>query len=45
MRLSGPIEGEDDALDKPRLIFKHTRSKYGMVRQLIDAINECPPSA
>ena len=45
MRICGPIEGEDDALDKPRLIFKHTRSKYGMVRQLIDAINECPPSA
>lgn len=43
MRLSGPLEGEEDALDKPRLVFRHNRSRYGVLRRLIDAINELPP--
>ncbi|MBX3358320.1 MAG: LOG family protein [Phycisphaeraceae bacterium] len=43
MVLRGPYEVEDDHLDLPRLAFTHTRSKFGMVRKLIDAINECEP--
>lgn len=35
---------ESDHLDLPRLCFPHTRHKYGVVRQLIDAINECQPA-
>ncbi len=36
----GPFEAETDALDLPRLVFHHTRYKWGMVRKLIDRINE-----
>lgn len=36
----GPYEVEDDFLELPRLAFTHTRSKFGMVRRLIDRINE-----
>lgn len=32
---------EDDYLDMPRLAFHHTRRKWGRVRSLIDAINDC----
>ncbi len=38
----GPYEAESDALDLPRLAFTHTRHHYGIVRQLIDRINEAP---
>jgi uncharacterized protein (TIGR00730 family) len=36
---SGPLEGEDDHLDLPRVIFPHTRHHYGLVRRLIDRLN------
>ena len=31
-------------LDLPRLIFTHTRHKFGLVRKLIDRINDCDPA-
>ncbi len=34
------IEGEDDHVHLPRLIFRHTRSKFGLIRRLIDRIND-----
>jgi uncharacterized protein (TIGR00730 family) len=37
----GPYEIEGEHLDLPRLAFTHTRYKYGLVRRLIDRINEC----
>ncbi|HEV8053090.1 MAG TPA: LOG family protein [Parachlamydiaceae bacterium] len=37
--LSGPLIGETDHLELPRIIFNHTRREIGKVRQLIDAIN------
>ena len=43
MYLRGPLEVEDDHLDLPRLVFTHTRHNYGLVRKLIDRINECDP--
>jgi uncharacterized protein (TIGR00730 family) len=51
MRMSGPLEGEDDALELPRLVFHHNRNKFATLRMLIDRINEldaqppAPPSA
>ncbi|MEM7755471.1 MAG: LOG family protein [Planctomycetota bacterium] len=36
----GALEVEEDALDLPRLTFTHTRYHYGLVRKLIDRINE-----
>lgn len=39
LRISGPLEGEEDNLGLPRLVFKHTRSKYGLLRAMIDRIN------
>lgn len=39
MSLSGPLLGETDHLELPRLIFTHTRREFGKLRQLIDAIN------
>lgn len=38
----GPFDGEDDHLDLPRLSFPHTKYKFGLIRKLIDRINECP---
>ncbi|MCC6660179.1 MAG: LOG family protein [Phycisphaerales bacterium] len=38
----GALDAEDDNRDLPRLVFHHTRYKYGLVRKLIDRINECP---
>lgn len=38
----GPYEIEDVALDLPRLAFTHTRHHYGLVRRLIDRLNELP---
>ncbi len=43
MVLRGPFDVEDDHLALPRLCFPHTKHKFGMVRQLIDRINECEP--
>jgi len=40
----GPYEAEDDHLELPRLAFTHTRNKFGLVRRLIDRINECEPA-
>lgn len=40
----GPFEQEDDHLDLPRLAFVHTRYHYGLIRKLIDRINECDPA-
>jgi len=40
----GPLEGETDALHLPRLVFHHTRHRFGLVRRLIDRINESEPS-
>jgi uncharacterized protein (TIGR00730 family) len=39
-----PYDVEDDHLDLPRLAFTHTRSRFGLVRRLIDRINECEPA-
>lgn len=36
----GPFPEEDDYLDLPRLAFEHTRRNMGLVRVLIDRINE-----
>ena len=44
IRQSGPLEQEDDHLDYPRIIFTHTRRDFGMVRKLIDRINELDAS-
>ncbi|MFN0133619.1 MAG: LOG family protein [Phycisphaerales bacterium] len=41
MVVRGAFEAEEDHLDLPRLVFTHTRSKFGLVRRLIDRINEC----
>jgi uncharacterized protein (TIGR00730 family) len=40
----GPLEGEDDVPHLPRLVFHHTRYKFGLIRRLIDRINECDPA-
>jgi uncharacterized protein (TIGR00730 family) len=45
MEQRGALEGETDYPDLPRLVFHHTRHKFGLVRKLIDRINECPPGA
>ena len=37
---SAALDVEVDHLDLPRLVFTHTRSNLGLVRQLIDRINE-----
>jgi uncharacterized protein (TIGR00730 family) len=39
----GPREGEDDFLELPRLVFHHTRHKFGLMRKLIDRVNDCNP--
>lgn len=43
MAIRGPLDVEDEHLDLPRLVFTHTRSRFGLVRRLIDRINECEP--
>lgn len=41
MAMRGPYEAEaNEAPGLPRLAFTHTKSKFGLVRQLIDRINE-----
>lgn len=41
---SAQLEGEDELPDLPRLVFRHTRSKFGILRRLIDRINDCDPA-
>jgi len=40
----GPLDEEEDHLNLPRIVFTHTRHRYGMVRRLIDRINELEPA-
>lgn len=40
MEISGPLPEENDFLELPRLIFYHNRKNYGLLREMIDAINE-----
>ncbi len=40
----GPYEVETDHLDLPRIAFTHTRRNYGIVRKLIDRINDFEPA-
>jgi uncharacterized protein (TIGR00730 family) len=35
------IDGDDEHPGVHRLVFQHTRSKFGLIRKLIDRINEC----
>lgn len=44
IRQTGPLEGEDELPDLPRLVFHHTKSKFGVLRRLIDRINDCDPA-
>jgi uncharacterized protein (TIGR00730 family) len=37
----GPYPEERDHLDLPRIAFTHTRTRFALVRKLIDRINEC----
>ncbi len=39
---SSALPEENDHLDLPRIIFHHTRSRYGIIRELIDTINSFP---
>lgn len=43
-QLAGPMEGEDEHPTLPRLVFRHTRHKFGLIRRLIDRINELDPA-
>ncbi len=40
----GALPEEEDHLELPRVVFTHTRHKYGLLRQLIDRINEFEPA-
>lgn len=40
----GPFPVEQDHVDLPRLSFLHTRRGFGLIRKLIDRINECEPA-
>jgi uncharacterized protein (TIGR00730 family) len=35
-----PLEGETDHLELPRIAFQHNRRRYGILRQMIDVINQ-----
>jgi len=37
---TGPLKGEEDHLDLPRLVFTFNRYNYGRLRQMIDRIND-----
>jgi uncharacterized protein (TIGR00730 family) len=39
----GPYDIEDDHLELPRIAFTHSRRDFGMVRRMIDRINEFEP--
>jgi len=43
MSLRGPMDGESDHADLSRLVFPHTRHKFGLIRTLIDRINDLEP--
>lgn len=45
LKQTGPLEGEEDHPELPRLVFKHTRAKFGLLRRLIDRINDMQPVA
>jgi hypothetical protein len=36
---TGPLEGEKDHLELPRLAFEHARGQYGKLRAMIDRVN------
>lgn len=38
----GPYDDEDDHRELPRLAFTHTRRQFGLIRRLVDRINELP---
>ena len=40
MVMRGPYPAEQDHLDLPRLSFPHTRRGFGLIRKMIDRINE-----
>lgn len=40
MEMSGPLIEETEYLNLPRLIFNHTRKDFGLMRLLIDQIND-----
>ena len=40
----GAYEVETDHLELPRLAFAHTRYRFGLIRKLIDRINELDPA-
>jgi len=42
---SGPLPGEEDALELPRISFHFTRKRYGSLRAMIDRINSFPHEA
>jgi uncharacterized protein (TIGR00730 family) len=44
IRQRGPHEYEDEFLDLPRISFTHTRRDFGLVRKLIDRINQLDAS-
>jgi uncharacterized protein (TIGR00730 family) len=41
---SGPLDGEVENLELPRLHFEHVRRDFGVLRQFIDALNDLPES-
>lgn len=43
IRQCTPYPEERDHLDLPRIAFTHTRSRFSLVRKLIDRINACEP--
>jgi uncharacterized protein (TIGR00730 family) len=42
--LRGPLDGEDDHHGLPRLVFQHTRHKFGLLHRLIRRINDFDPA-
>lgn len=38
------VDGDDEHPGRPRLVFRHTRSKFGVIRQLIDRVNALTPA-
>ena len=41
----GPYDVEEDMLELPRIAFHHTRHNIGLVRRMIDRINEFTPAS
>lgn len=37
-------DGDPEFPGRPRLVFHHTRHKFGLIRRLIDRINDCDPA-